>query len=101
MWMMSAMQLFERAEQLDQLQSLLNDAVDGKGHVVTLSGEAGAGKSALANEFSCRVTNGTLVFTGACENFGTAEPLGPLRDLAREAGWTLPETLFSQRYFVY
>jgi predicted ATPase/DNA-binding CsgD family transcriptional regulator len=87
------MRLFERAEQLDQLQSLLIEAVNGSGHVVTLIGEAGTGKSALAHAFVEVVGSATCVLRGACENFGTAEPLGPLRDLAREAGWKLSETL--------
>lgn len=89
------MQLLERAAQRDQLQSLLVNATGGNGRVVTLIGEAGVGKSALANMFAGLVTDGTRVLRGACENFGTAEPLGPLYDLAREAAWTLPETLSS------
>jgi predicted ATPase/DNA-binding CsgD family transcriptional regulator len=89
------MQLVERSAQLDQLRSLLAGAAEGNGHVVTLIGEAGAGKTALVNVFSGLVTTGMRVLRGACENFGTAEPLGPLRDLTREAGWTLPEALSS------
>jgi predicted ATPase/DNA-binding CsgD family transcriptional regulator len=89
------MQLLERAAQLDQLQSLLVETTEGGGHVVTLIGEAGVGKSSLANTFAGLVSDETRVLRGACENFGTAEPLGPLYDLAREAGWTLPDTLSS------
>lgn len=91
--MINVMQLLERAEQIDLLQSFLFDAADGNGHVAILIGEAGAGKSALATMFARLVANGMRVLRGACENFGTAEPLGPLRDLAREAGWSLHETL--------
>jgi predicted ATPase/DNA-binding CsgD family transcriptional regulator len=87
------MQLVERASQVDQLLSLLADAAGGIGHVVTLSGESGAGKSAIANLLAGLVAEDTRVLRGTCENFGTAEPLGPLHDLAREAGWTLPEAL--------
>jgi predicted ATPase/DNA-binding CsgD family transcriptional regulator len=94
-WRPGIMQLVERSAQLDQLQSLLAGAAEGNGHVVTLIGEAGAGKSALVNLFARSVADDTRVLHGACENFGTAEPLGPLRDLAREAGWTLPEALSS------
>ncbi|RWY66097.1 LuxR family transcriptional regulator [Rhizobium leguminosarum] len=89
------MQLLERAEQLEQLQSLLSEAAEGNGHVAVLVGEAGAGKSALVNIFTDLVGKTTRVLRGACENFGTAEPLGPLRDLVREAGWALSETLSS------
>ena len=83
------MRLIERAPNLDHLQSLLRDAADGHGRVVLLEGEAGAGKSALAAAFARAVPEGTRVLSGACENFGTAEPLGPWRDIAREARWTL------------
>ena len=89
------MQLLKRAEQLEQLQLLLNEAVEGNGHVAVLVGQAGAGKSAIVNIFTDLVGKTTRVLRGACENFGTAEPLGPLRDLAREAGWALSETLSS------
>lgn len=83
------MRLIERASYLEQLQSLLRQAADGSGSVVLLEGEAGAGKSSLTAAFSRTVPAGTHVLYGACENFGTAEPLGPLRDMARDAGWTL------------
>lgn len=83
------MRLIERAPNLDHLQSLLRDAADGHGRVVLLEGEAGAGKSSLAAAFARAVPEGTRVLSGACENFGTAEPLGPWRDIAREARWTL------------
>lgn len=88
------MQLVERAPHLDQLQSLLRDAAGGSGCVVTLAGEAGAGKSTLAAAFARQAPVGVRVLSGAAENFGTAEPLGPLHDLARQAGWALPEMLF-------
>lgn len=83
------MRLIERAPYLDQLQSLLRDAANGNGRVVLLEGEAGAGKSSLAAAFARAVPADTRVLSGACENFGTAEPLGPWRDIAREARWTL------------
>ncbi|MBB3590623.1 ATP/maltotriose-dependent transcriptional regulator MalT [Rhizobium sp. BK529] len=83
------MRLIERAPILDHLQSLLREAADGESRVVLLEGEAGAGKSSLAAAFSRAVPEGTRVLSGACENFGTAEPLGPWRDIAREARWKL------------
>ncbi len=83
------MRLIERAPNLDHLQSLLREAADGSGRVVLLEGEAGAGKSSLAAAFAGAVPEDTRVLSGACENFGTAEPLGPWRDIARQARWTL------------
>ncbi|MBB3441316.1 LuxR family transcriptional regulator [Rhizobium sp. BK379] len=83
------MRLIERAPNLDHLQSLLREAADGSGRVVLLEGEAGAGKSSLAAAFAGAVPEDTRVLSGACENFGTAEPLGPWRDIARQARWSL------------
>ncbi len=83
------MRLIERAPNLDHLQSLLREAADGSGRVVLLEGEAGAGKSSLAAAFASAVPEDTRVLSGACENFGTAEPLGPWRDIARQARWSL------------
>ncbi|MGO4193762.1 AAA family ATPase [Rhizobium sp. YAF28] len=97
------MRLIERAPNLDHLQSLLREAANGNGRVVLLEGEAGAGKSSLAAAFAGAVPEGTRILSGACENFGTAEPLGPWRDIARQARWTLTRassgnwiTLFSE-----
>lgn len=89
------MQLLERTAHLDQLLSLLTGAVDGSGRVVTLTGEAGAGKTALTTMFADMAAKDVRVLRATCENFGTAEPLGALFDLSREGGWTLPETLSS------
>ncbi len=83
------MRLVEREPTLDHLQSLLREAADGQGRLVLLEGEAGAGKSSLAAAFARAVPADTRVLSGACENFGTAEPLGPWRDIAREARWAL------------
>ena len=41
----------ERQTQLRQLEALLADAMQGRGHVAALSGEAGAGKTALVEAF--------------------------------------------------
>jgi predicted ATPase len=43
--------LVGREKELEELQSLLNSAVEGKGKTVFVLGEAGSGKTRLAREF--------------------------------------------------
>ena len=54
-----------------------------------LTGEAGVGKSALTRAFAASAPPQCRIFWTACENFATAEPLGPLWDFSREAKWDL------------
>ncbi|WP_348526081.1 AAA family ATPase, partial [Mesorhizobium sp.] len=42
-----AMMLLERQPQLQQMDALLADAIGGRGRIVVVLGEAGAGKTAL------------------------------------------------------
>lgn len=92
----SGSMLLEREPQLTALRSLLEAARLGRGHTVVISGEAGIGKSTLTRAFIHEVGEDARVLRSACEDLSIAEPLAPLFDLAREANWTLPETLRSQ-----
>lgn len=76
--------LLERDHQLERLGQLLADAATGRGRLVLLSGEAGAGKSALVREFLGAVQV-ARVLRSFCEDLSVPDPLGPLYDLAREA----------------
>ena len=89
----AGMVLVEREALLGRLQGLLDEARQGRGHVVALTGEAGVGKSTLAQALADSVTPCARVLWGACENLATPEPLGALQDLARAAGWDLQEAL--------
>ncbi|WP_366510408.1 AAA family ATPase [Mesorhizobium sp.] len=60
--------LLERQAQLGQLDQLLSEAMQGRGHVAALLGEAGAGKTALVEAFLARVGQGAAVFRSACED---------------------------------
>lgn len=84
------MALLERETQLERLQGLLAEAAAGRGRVVALTGEAGAGKSTLVEAFAGRVANQARVHRSACEDLAIPDPLGPLYDLARDARWPLP-----------
>ncbi|MGX9142733.1 helix-turn-helix transcriptional regulator [Mesorhizobium sp. 128a] len=87
------MMLLERQTQLQQLESLLGDAIGGHGRVAVLAGEAGAGKTALVEAFAARVGQSAATLRSACEDLSIPDPLGPLYDLAREAQWALPRAI--------
>ena len=59
--------LVGRERELEELQSLLNSAIEGKGTTVFVSGEAGAGKTRLIREFLNAAKNkGLVVLAGWC-----------------------------------
>ncbi|MEV7625700.1 AAA family ATPase [Actinoplanes sp. NPDC089786] len=84
------MDLLERAAPLAALDDLLTASATG-GHVAVISGEAGAGKSALAGAFAERSGGRARVYWGACDPLLTPRALGPLHDIARQAGGALRE----------
>ncbi|WP_245462544.1 helix-turn-helix transcriptional regulator [Mesorhizobium sp. M7A.F.Ca.CA.002.15.1.1] len=85
--------LLERQTQLEQLDGLLAEAARGRGSVVALSGEAGAGKTALVEAFVAGAAKATRILRSACEDLSIPDPLGPLYDLAREAQWAMPQAI--------
>ncbi|WP_292081077.1 AAA family ATPase, partial [Mesorhizobium sp.] len=87
------MMLLERQPQLQQMDALLADAIGGRGRVVVVLGEAGAGKTALVEAFASRLDDGLTMLRSACEDLSIPDPLGPLYDLAREARWELPRAM--------
>ena len=58
---------------------------DGTGRLVLIAGEAGIGKSALLRAFADGHPD-TRVLSGACDALHTPRPLGPLLDIAEDAG---------------
>ena len=78
--------LFDRDRELDILSEALASARAGDGTVALISGEAGIGKTTLLTAFLERLDPTVHVFRGACEDLSVAEPMGPLRDIIREAG---------------
>jgi predicted ATPase len=69
--------LVGRERELEELQSFLNSAIEGKGKTVLVSGEAGSGKTRIAHEFlnSAR-KKGVAVMAGWCLS-DTAAPYFP------------------------
>jgi KaiC/GvpD/RAD55 family RecA-like ATPase/tetratricopeptide (TPR) repeat protein len=59
--------LVGRDKELKELESFLNSAVEGKGHTVLISGEAGSGKTRLTHEFLDMVKEkGIVVLSSGC-----------------------------------
>lgn len=89
------MNLLERDEQVrtivDRYQRL-----DGGGHLVLISGEAGAGKSAIVQELVERHLGGSEVLVGRCDDLFAPRPLGPLADIVRGRSGPLAAALAAE-----
>lgn len=90
------MDLLERAEPLADLDALLTASAAG-GQVAVISGEAGAGKSALTAAFAARAGARARMLWGACDPLLTPRALGPLHDIARQVGGALRESVAAGR----
>ncbi|WP_035906445.1 ATP-binding protein [Knoellia subterranea] len=73
--------LVERDTQLQTLMSYRDEAADGHGRVVFVSGEAGIGKSALVSAFVEASRGSTRTGIAYCDGSATPGPLAPLREL--------------------
>lgn len=85
------MDLLERESQLAELRASLTDAAAGRGGLVLVSGEAGAGKTALVQQLAA---GGAVrhVLWGMCDDLLTPRPLGPIWDIAAQVGGRLADT---------
>jgi len=81
-----AIDLLERDEQLRRLEDAFVLARDGRGRIIAIAAEAGAGKTALTEQFAADHARVARIYWGACENLSTPEVLLPLRDIARASG---------------
>ncbi len=78
--------LFGRADELGCGLRVLDDAACGSGHTVALLGEAGIGKTRLAEELAERATaQGMRVLQGRCFESQQQFPFAPWMDLFRAA----------------
>jgi DNA-binding CsgD family transcriptional regulator/tetratricopeptide (TPR) repeat protein len=78
--------LLERDEHLRRLVDAFALAREGRGRIIAIAAEAGAGKTALTERFVAEHAHVARVYWGACENLSTPEVLLPLRDIARASG---------------
>ncbi|HEX2323298.1 MAG TPA: AAA family ATPase [Streptosporangiaceae bacterium] len=84
------MVLLERESHLAALRDYANEARQGEGRLVLISGEAGIGKSALVEQLAMDLPDARWSW-GACDGLFTPRPLGPLFDLAAQAGGELQD----------
>ena len=87
--------LLERGAQLSALTDYADDARAGHGRLVLVSGEAGIGKTALVETFE--QSAGLRTLRGACDGLFTPRALGPLFDVAAQAGGALLEACRAKR----
>jgi predicted ATPase len=75
------MDLLERQAQLGELARLLHEAGAIAGKVALVSGEPGAGKSALVEAFAREAARTARVLWGHCDALQTSRVLGPVNEL--------------------
>ncbi len=75
------MDLLERQSQLSELTRLLQEAGAGAGKIAFIGGEAGAGKSALVEEFAQQAARSSRVMWGHSDALQTSRVLGPVNEL--------------------
>src|SRR5580692_3318641 len=84
------MPLLERESSLTSLAGYAEEARRGEGRLVLVAGEAGVGKSALAEQLERDLPDARWSW-GACDGLFTPRPLGPLFDVAAQLGGQLAE----------
>lgn len=75
--------IHERDRELEVLAGLVSDLDRHGGRVVLVRGEAGIGKSTLITTFLDQIEDAAHVLVGGCDDLLTAQPLGPIWDVAR------------------
>jgi tetratricopeptide (TPR) repeat protein len=75
--------LIGRAYDLTILHTHIDEAKNGKGQVLLVSGEAGIGKSRLVKEAKTYATQNTSILQGNCFESDQSYPYAPLLDLLR------------------
>ena len=89
------MELLERESFVQELETMLKDALAGHGRVALVSGEAGIGKTALVEHFTRAHQDSVRILWGTCDSLFTPRPLGPLYDIAMEVEGELSTLLKS------
>lgn len=85
--------LLEREPALEALAAALGEAAAGEGRIALVYGEAGIGKTSLVDHFTRAGAGSARALWGACDSLHTPRPLGPVYDIAPQAGPALREHL--------
>jgi tetratricopeptide (TPR) repeat protein len=77
-----------RTQELQRLERRFDEALGGRGGVLFVTGEAGAGKSALTEHFliqaALKAPAARVISAGCSEQYGAAEPYQPFVDAFRD-----------------
>ena len=74
--------LADRDHELGEIIARADDARAGRGGMLIVSGESGAGKTSFVEAFVDRWVKDERVLWGACDPLPTPRPLGPVHDFA-------------------
>ena len=86
--------LFGRQAEMGRLRELLDEAIQGNGHVATVVGEAGIGKTRLVSTLATdALSRGCRVLLGRCHESDSILPFGPWVDACRGAGISADEEI--------
>ena len=75
------MGLVERDHVLSQLHGFYENARAGAGRIVCLGGEAGSGKTSVAEAFVTSLPDDGRMLWGACDPLSTPRPRAPLHEM--------------------
>jgi DNA-binding CsgD family transcriptional regulator/tetratricopeptide (TPR) repeat protein len=90
--------LLERSAEQDVLCAAVDALLEtGNGSVVLVTGEAGIGKTSVVDRLLDDIAGKVRILQGACDDLVAGNPLGPLREAARETGGRLEAALVSGR----
>ncbi len=89
-------QLVERERELAALEAAFEQASAGRGRMALVTAEAGGGKTALIEKFCADQAGSTRVLRGACDALFTPRPLGPIQDVALDAGPAFRDLLLGE-----
>lgn len=76
------MDLLEREDELERLNSLLARAREGNGQIALIRGEVGIGKTSVAKTLTRSAADRAHILWGLCDDRLAARPLGPFWDMA-------------------
>jgi ATP/maltotriose-dependent transcriptional regulator MalT len=85
------MKLVEREDVLHTLEMKFESIVNGEGHCILLSGEAGIGKTSLIKSFYKEKKDDCKVYQGTCDALFTPRPLAPVFDIIWQISKNTPK----------